>query len=803
MFLLLLAGGCLYLLLGDPSEGIFLLSFVVVIIVMSFIQDQKTQRVLDSLRTLSSPMATVVRNGIRSNLPSKEVVRGDLLVLEAGGRIPADARLLEGRVDIDESILTGESVPVLKIPGPEGLAFGHPGEGTSPFVYAGTVVTRGEAMARVEATGMLTSVGSIGRSLSGISEKISPLKKASLRFVRKLSLIGIGLSVGDVFLNLFWGHKNLLESLLNGLALTMAVLPEEIPVILTIFLALGSWRLAKIQVLSHRFSAVETLGSITVLAVDKTGTITENRMVLKEILVDGRRFRANNEKALPEAFHSTVEFAVLATPQASSDPMEQALIGFGQTYLTGTEHLHDIWTARKIYGLEPPILAMGRAYPDESPGNFLFATKGSPESILDLCHVSPRKLNETVIQVEEMAKRGYRILGVARGNWTSFPLPDTLHQVPFEFLGLLAFQDPAKKEVAAAVKDCTGAGIRVIMMTGDHQETARAIAREVGIPDTGVLTGAELTSLPEADIRARLDHVSVCARLLPEQKLHLVNLLKDNGEVVAVTGDGVNDAPALKAARVGIAMGKRGTDVARQAADLVLLEDSFKNLVEGIRLGRLTFENLVRAIRFALAAHIPLIGLSLVPVFFKGTMILTPVYIVLLQLIIDPACSLLFEAEPARRELMNDPPRPQELTPFGWKLLQPAFWQGLGVTVILVGGFLSFHFLGWTLEQSRLVLFTSLVLTVLLLILANRASSNRKTDQPLPVNKVAAKLFVAVPSLLILIYTVPFLRDRMGWGNLTTVSFLPVLLAIFVLVSLSGLFLRALENCWIEASKRL
>lgn len=789
MFLLLLGGGGLYLLLGDPSEGFFLLSFVIVVILMTFVQEQKTERALEALRNLSSPQAKVVRGGIRIMIPSKDVVRGDILVLEEGVRVPADARLLEGRLEVDESLLTGESAPVAKIPGQDTLPFGRPGENTIPFVYAGTTVTSGEAISRVEATGERTAVGSIGRSLARLEAGKSLLEASSLRFVRIFSVVGVGLAVGDFLLSRFWAGKGILESLLAGLALAMAVLPEEIPVILTIFLALGAWRLSRTHVLSRRFSAVETLGSITVLAVDKTGTLTQNRMVLSEIAVQGRAYRPGEGEAFPEEFHETVEFAVLATPRFPSDPMEQALVGFGQSYLVGTEHLHETWKAVRVYGLEPPILAMARAYPAESPEKVLFATKGSPESVLDLCHVPQAEFGEVMSQVDRMARQGYRVLGVARGTWPSLALPEILHDVPFAFLGLLGFCDPPRNDAGEAVRECAGAGIRIVMMTGDYPETARAIARDVGIPDSDVVTGTEIDSLSDPVLKARLGRTSVCARLLPEQKLRLVRLLRENGEIVAVTGDGVNDAPALKAAQIGIAMGGRGTDVARQSAALILLNDSFRSLVGGIRLGRLIFENLSSALRFALAVHIPLVGLSLFPLLYKGALILAPLHIVLLQLIIDPACSLLFESEPARRDLMKDPPRPPDRTPFGWRSLEVALWQGLGVTGILLGGFVLFHALGWPLDRVRAVLFLALVLTVLLLILANRTPGAPKGKEKPPENPVTIRLFIAVPLFLALFYTIPFLRNRMGWGALPPASLLSILAPVFGLVLIVGLAL--------------
>lgn len=764
MFLLLLGGGGLYLLLGDPVEGSFLLSFVLVVIFMTFVQEQKTERALDALRSLASPLATVIRGGLRVEIPSRQVVRGDLLVLSEGGRVPADARLLEGRLDVDESLLTGESVPVVKIPGTDSLAAGRPGEGASPFVFAGTSVVRGEGFARVEATGERTAVGAIGRSLSRLGPGSSRLETESLGLVRRLTAVGGGLALADVLLNRLWVHKGWLDSLLGGLALAMAVLPEEIPVILTIFLAMGSWRLARIQVLSRRFSAVEALGSITVLAVDKTGTITENRMELAEIDVRGQPFRPAQSAILPEAFHETVEFALLATTGTPSDPMEQALVAFGQRSLSGTEHLHETWRAVRVYGLEPPILAMARAYPGGAPDEILFATKGAPESILDLCHAPPDVLEETMARVAGMARRGYRVLGVARGSWPSVGLPEILHDVTFTFLGLLAFRDPPRRDAAEAVRTCTKAGIRVLMMTGDYPETARAIAGEVGIPDGDVITGAEIAGFSDQELKPLLARASVCARLLPEHKLRLVRLLSECGETVGVTGDGVNDAPALKAAHVGIAMGMRGTDVARQSASLVLLNDSFVSLVAGVRQGRLIFGNLSSALRFALAVHLPLVALTLIPLAYRGTLLLTPLHIVLLQLIIDPACSLLFEAEPARRDLMADPPRARNRSPFEWASMKGALWQGVVVTGILLAGVAAFHAAGWSTEAVRAATFLALVLSVLLLILASRAP---RGEAPVPKNPVTTKLFAAVPVFLALFYAVPFLRRRMGWGDLS------------------------------------
>ena len=733
MFLMLLAAGAIYLALGDRAEALFLLAFVFAVIGITISQERRTQRALDALRDLSAPRALVVRDGVEQRIAGRDVVRGDLIILHAGDRVPADGRLVHGRVALDESLLTGESVPVTKLPAPAGSSGGvaSPGGEGTPFVFASTVVTRGVGMAEVIATARATAVGRIGEALSTTRGTPSALQTDSNDLVRTLGIGAMVLACGQVLLLWLWDARPVLQSLLSGIALAMSILPEEIPVIITVFLALGAWRISHQQVLTRRVSAVEALGTITVLAVDKTGTLTQNRMAVAEVATDALRFTPDGSTSLPEAFHVLVEFAMLATPDDPFDPMEKAIQEFGHHWLAGTEHVHDGQAPQFEYPISGDVLAMTRVFSGSKPTQHLLASKGAPEAVLDLCHMPGPERDAVRQQVDAMAARGLRVLGVAMGRWErprrdgdplSSDWPASQHDLDFEFLGLLGLADPARPEVPEAVAQCRRAGVRLIMMTGDYPVTALAIARQVGLstrPD--IVTGPDIDALDEPGLRARLRGVDVCARLRPEHKLRLVQALRADGEVVAMTGDGVNDAPALKAADVGIAMGERGTDVAREAAALVLLDDSFARIVAAIGQGRRIFDNIGKAARFTFAVHVPIIALALIPALLNWPALLLPVQIVLLELLIDPACSVVFEAEAAESDLMSRPPRPAGSSPFSRANVLDGVMQGLGLAAILMIGYAALRSTGAVLEQDRSAIFISLVVGVLLLTLANRS----------------------------------------------------------------------------------
>ncbi|MHB1199040.1 MAG: cation-translocating P-type ATPase [Polaromonas sp.] len=799
MFLMLLAAGGIYLALGDRAEAVFLLGFVFVVIGITLAQERKTQRAMESLRDLSAPRALVIRGGQELRIAGREVVRGDLLVLREGDRIAADALLLDGQLDVDESLLTGEAVPVAKVPGATDAAFGPPGGDGTAFVFASTVVTKGLGLAEVRATASATAVGRIGADLAATTEPPSALQQASRTLVRRLGAGALLLAVAQVLLGWWWNGRPLLDSLLSGIALAMAILPEEIPVILTVFLALGAWRLSKQQVLTRRVTAVEALGAITVLAVDKTGTLTLNRMAVAELASADAHFTPDGADSLPEAFHTLAEFAMLATPGDPFDPMEKAIQRFGQRWLAGTGHVHDGRAPAFEYALSGDILAMTRVFASAAPSEYLLATKGAPEAVADLCHLDAARREEIRTRVEAMAGQGLRVLGVARGRWSGAaaasgtdPLwPQSQHDFDFEFLGLVGLADPPRPEVPAALAECRRAGVRVIMMTGDHPATARAIARQVGLSGRAeVITGSEITELDDPALLNRLRRVDLCARLQPAHKLRLVQVLRAGGEVVAMTGDGVNDAPALKAADVGIAMGERGTDVAREAAALVLLDDSFSRIVAAIRQGRRIFDNIGKATRFVFAVHVPIIALALVPALLQWPVLLLPVHIVLLELLIDPACSIVFEAEPEDSGLMDRPPRPASSSPFAAAPVGHAVLQGLGIAGMLLLGQAWLVNQGWSVAQGRSVVFGALVLSVMLLILANRDLTRPALMGIIAANPWLWRMAAAMGLLLAAVLGVPWLQNVMGLA-------LPGAAGLAV-----GIGLLALCGAWLELVRR-
>src|SRR6185437_3800574 len=609
----------------------------------------RTQRALEALRDLSAPRALVIRDGTKIRVSGPEVVPGDLLVLHEGDRVAADAALLEGYLDVDESLLTGEAIAVARSP-----------EARHERLSASTVVTKGFGLARVSATGSSTRVGEIGLMLSSASDPASGLQKSSRSLIQALTAVGLSLAAAYCLLEWLWNGQRFIDSVLAGIALSMAILPEEIPVILTVFLAMGAWRLSRHRVLTRSVPAVEALGAITVLAVDKTGTLTQNRMRITALVTTDGALENTSADAvgpLPPATEDLVECALLATPPDPFDPMETAILALGDR-LDDARRTHPGWTLQRAYALSSETLATTRAYAVAGGSGHRVATKGAPETIVTLCRLPEESAAAILGQVAALAARGLRVLGVARGVWNGTTWPEQQQGFAFEFVGLLGFGDPPRPEVPTAIAECRSAGVRILMLTGDHPVTAQAIAREIGLSERAdVLTGAEIAQLDDASLAERLRQVDICARLRPEQKLRLVRLLQQSGEVVAMTGDGVNDAPALKAADVGVAMGERGTDVAREAAALVLLDDSFASIVRAIRQGRRIYDNIGKATAFVFAVHVPIIVLALLPALLHWPVILAPVHIVLLELLIDPASSMVFQAEPGSPDLMRRPPR--------------------------------------------------------------------------------------------------------------------------------------------------
>ena len=724
MFLLLLAAGTLYLVFGELQEGLILFGFVLVTLSLTFYQEGKTERAIEALRDLTSPRALVIRDGQPLRIAGREVVRGDLLVLSEGDRVPADGMLVaSSNLQVDESLLTGEAAPVNKIAARGEPAPARPGGDDLPFVFSGTLVVAGQGTARVTATGARSEIGRIGTALGTLETERSPLQKQTAKMIRTLALLALGMSLLLVLVHGLM-RGDWLAALLAGIALAMAMLPEEYPVVLTIFPALGAWRLSKEKVLTRRVAAIETLGATSVLCVDKTGTLTENRMTVARLWADDNHFPVDYAAAdeLPEAFHALVEFSILASETDPFDPMDKAFHRLGQHFLANTEHLHRDWALVHDYGLNPALHTMAHVWKAVDSKVSVVAVKGAPEAIVDLCHLDTAAAAKISAAVDAMAAEGLRVLGVARAQFSGADFPAIEHDFDFGFAGLLGLADPLRAEIPDAVRQCREAGIRVVMITGDYPATARSIARQAALAAADVLSGDDLAALSDEQLQARMETVSVCARIAPEQKLRIVQALKADGEITAMTGDGVNDAPALKAAHVGIAMGGRGTDVAREAAALVLLDDNFASIVRAVRLGRRIFDNLQKSMSYILAVHVPIAGMALLPVLFGLPAVLYPMHIAFLELIIDPACSLVFENEPPEADVMQRPPRDPDAPLFGGRTLWLALLQGIGVLGVVMGAyFWAQHRLAE--PEARALAFATLVLANLALIFSNRSRS--------------------------------------------------------------------------------
>lgn len=770
MFLLLIACGALYLLLGNKTEAAMLLAFVFVIIAISFTQSRRSERALEALRDLSSPRVLVIRDGAQHRIPGREVVRGDLLVLAEGDRVPADAVLLSGiNIAVDESLLTGESVPVRKEPVdaiPSEMS--RPGGNDASCLFSGTLVVQGKSIAQVLEIGQQTALGAIGKTLQGVVQESTQLQRETAGIVKRVAWISLVLSLG---VGGFYGltRSDWLIGFLVGLTFAMAVLPEELPVVLTLFLRLGAWRLAQKQVLTRHIPAIEMMGAATVLCVDKTGTLTQNRMVLAGLFADAGHLdlAAPGEKDLPEDFHELLEFGMLASHRDPFDPMELAIKQAIQKMLEGTEHIHCDWTLVDEYPLSRDLLAMSRVWQSPDRERYVIAAKGSPEAVFDLCHIEPTRMAVLNAEAACMAEKGLRVLGVAKATFSKTSLPAIQHDFEFVFLGLLGLADPIRPAVPAAIRESHAAGVRVIMITGDHPVTALNIARQVGLrAEGGMMIGAELDALSDAELRVRVQDINVFCRAVPEHKLRLVNALKANGEIVAMTGDGVNDAPALKAAHIGIAMGARGTDVAREAADLVLLNDDFSSIVAAVRMGRRIFDNLRKAATFLIGVHLPIVGVSMIPVALGWPLVLMPVHILFLQLIIDPVCSIVFEAEPDEAQSMRRPPRLSGSSLFDRNVMWLGLLQGLVVLAALLALYAGALHIGRNANEARALTFAAMVIANLSLIFANRSHS-RSMAATLGIRNHALWWIIAGALLfLLLVLAIPQLRAIFYFGEL-------------------------------------
>jgi Ca2+-transporting ATPase len=779
LLLLLIGTSALYLVLGDLGEGLLLGALTLADLGIVIYQDRKTERVLESLRELASPRALVIRDGVPQRIAGRDVVPGDLIIVSEGDRVAADAWVLSAQeLRADESLLTGESVPVRKLAGAQPVAeiSIQPGGEDLPIVFSGSLIVHGQGTAVVIATGLETQIGRVGKSLATIDHEEPRLRKSTRRLARDLSILAVMTSLLVIALT---GIRSgdWIAAVLAGIATAMSLIPEEIPIVLTVFLTLGAWRISRRNVLTRQIGAIENLGAATVLCTDKTGTLTLNRMTVTKLAAEGRVFDLSQGESLPEDAKRLLRTAALASEDHPADPMESAFHKAASRYAE-----HSPAPPLRVYGLTADLLAVTYVRAGADALHYGVAAKGAPESVAALCRLDPKERDELLRQVGLMAQDGLRVLAVAAATHEG-PLPETPHGFDFTLLGLACLSDPVRDTVPAAVAECRGAGIRVVMITGDYPTTAQAIARQAGIEDAHrVLTGPELAALDDSALVPVLRETNIFARVTPDQKLRIVSALKQAGEIVAMTGDGVNDAPALKAAHIGIAMGGRGTDVAREASALVLLDDAFESIVAAVRLGRRIFDNLRKAFSFILSVHVPIAGLALMPLIFGWPFVFSPVHIVFLELGIDPVCSIAFEVEPEESDIMRRPPRNPKTPLFSRAGLLFSLGQGLTGLLAILAVYAVALGSGVGDAASRATAFVAIVAVNIALILSNRSRRGFVLRSILRPNAVLWGIVAAIAILLLVIVYVPaaaeLFRFRAPPGSLMLLAIVPALIVL-------------------------
>lgn len=751
MVLLLAAAAVLYLIFGNLGEGLFLAGGAGLSVLISVAQQVRSERALQALRALAAPRAEVVRDGQRRSIPAAELVPGDIAIVAEGGRVPADAVLLTGdALEADESTLTGEAAACTKLPaGMDGSrCLSSPGEPTSASLFASTLILRGQGVAEIVRTGANTSIGRIGTELNLLREEPTRLQRDVGRLVKRIGGIALGFClVAALAFGLL--RDDWFGGLLAGLTLAIALVPEEFPMVLLVFMALGAWRLAGRNVLVRRSAVIETLGATTLLCVDKTGTLTENRMRLQTLWRAGQRHEIADGHG--GSAHELIRVAQLASAVNPHDPIDAAVHAVASAAPSGTP--------LRSFPLRPGFLAFVQVWPEAGEG-VVYAAKGAPETVLSLCRMSDDERRAAGQAAHLLASEGLRILGVASAH-----SPDGEAEpasLSYRLEGLLGFEDPVRKDVPAALALARAGGVEVAMITGDYPGTALHAAREAGIDTaSGIQTGAELAGEGAPDTGVR-----VFARISPDQKLQLIHAFRRAGHVVAMTGDGVNDAPALAAADVGIAMGRRGTDVARESSDLILLDDRVPSIVDGIALGRRIFANLRAAMVYIVAVHIPVAGLALLPLLLGLPMIFFPAHLVLLELMIDPLCSLVFEGRGGERELMRRPPRQAGETLFGRPELFTAALQGLLILAPVLGLYVVLIRVGEPDDSARFAGFVALVIAHLALALRSVASS---TQGPGRYPRVVWWIVAAAATVLVAAAVLPGFRELLNFGELPAI----------------------------------
>ncbi len=710
MVVLLLVAASIYFISGEVGNGIFLAAAIVLVSAISLYQDSRSRNALEKLKDFTQPKCKVIRAGKVLEINSDDLVVGDSLMVEEGAAIAADGIIVHSNdFSANESILTGESLSVYKDKTKEDNA-----------IYRGTTVASGLAIATVTATGSETKLGKIGKSLESIQEEKTPLELQINNFVKKMVMVGALVFVIVWVINYFHSY-NILDSLLKALTLAMSILPEEIPVAFTTFMALGSWRLMKMGIVVKQMKTVETLGSATVICTDKTGTITENKMSLAKFFVLASQKISSPDDTLGEEERSLIRLGMFASEPIPFDPMEVAL---HEAYAAATpkDERPDFNMIHEYpLGGKPPF--MTHIFENAS-GTRIIAAKGAPEALMQVSDISAAEKKQIEAAVETLAKDGYRVLGVGEASFKGHDFPAKQQDFSFSFKGLIAFYDPPKKNIQAVLERFYAAGIQVKIVTGDNAATTTAIAKQVGLRGyEKSIAGNTLMKLTEADLQEKVADRQVFTRMFPEAKLKIINALKANNEIVAMTGDGVNDGPALKSAHIGIAMGKKGTEIAKEAASLVLLEDDLSKMVDAVAMGRRIYANLKKAIQYIISIHIPIVLTVFLPLALGWVYpnIFSPVHIIFLELIMGPTCSIIYENEPMEKNTMLQKPRPFTDTFFNWEELATSIIQGLMITV---GTLLAYQYAvqqGFSETLTRTMVFTVLIAANIFLTLVNRS----------------------------------------------------------------------------------
>lgn len=710
MVLLLLGASGIYFITGDVADGIFLSAAIILVSAIALFQDSRSRHALEKLKAFTRPTVRVIRSGSVQEIKSDDLVIGDSLLVEEGTLIAADGTITHANdFSVNESILTGESMAIYKDETQE-----------QPFVYRGSTVAGGSAVITVTAVGHQTRLGQIGKSLEEIPDEKTPLEIQINRFVKKMVVAGIVVLIVMWGINFFRTH-NALDSLLKALTLAMSILPEEIPVAFTSFMALGAWRLMKMGIVVKQMKTVETLGSATVICTDKTGTLTENRMGLAKLFVKEAAQASEAANPATTADKDLIRWAMWASEPAPFDPMEIALHeAYSQTADTDERTAYSLIHEYPLGG-KPPM--MTHIFENAS-GQRIIAAKGAPEALLAVSRLTDDEKRQAEADIRSLAADGYRVLGVGEAVFMGNVFPERQQDFRFEFKGLLAFYDPPKKNIRTVLENFYSAGIDVKIVTGDNAATTAAIARQVGFryPEKSI-TGEELMRLSDAELREKVMDTYLFTRMFPEAKLHIINALKDQKQIVAMTGDGVNDGPALKAAHIGIAMGKKGTEIAKQAASLILTEDDLAEMVDAVAMGRKIYANLKKAIRYIISIHIPIILTVFIPLALGWIYpnIFSPVHIILLELIMGPTCSIIYENEPMEKNAMSQKPRPYTDTFFSLRELTTAIVQG---AVITSGTLFTYRYAvyeGYPETVTRAMVFTTLISANLFLTLVNRS----------------------------------------------------------------------------------